>query len=93
LGFGQWSRPEEWVGKDGILVVVNHSSTEPGAYEGWFERIEPLGEFAVERGGAEVKKVWVYRCVRQTKPFPYGEGVPEGREAETLAVAGSRGIE
>ncbi len=96
LGFGQWSRPEEWVGKDGILVVVNHSSTEPGAYEKWFERIEPLGEFAVERGGAEVKKVWLYRCVRQTKPFPFGGAVPEEETRGArgaLAVAVTRGIE
>ncbi len=78
------------MGKDGILVVVNSSSTEPGAYEGWFERIEPLGEFAVERGGAEVKKVWIYRCVRQTKPFPYAG---EGEARVSLADAGRRGVE
>src|SRR5581483_293899 len=40
LGFAQWSRPEQWVGRDGILVVVNHSSTEPAAFDRWFERID-----------------------------------------------------
>jgi hypothetical protein len=69
-GFAQWSRSEDWVGRDGILVVVNASTTEPAAFDRWFEAIEPLGEFAVERAGGPVRKVHLYRCVRQTKPFP-----------------------
>ncbi len=70
-GFAQWSRPEQWVGRDGILVVVNPSTVEPQVYERWFERIEPLGRFDVQRAGAAVRQVWLYRCVRQTRPFPF----------------------
>lgn len=84
-GFAHWSRPEDWVGQDGILVVVNHSSTEPQAYDRWFERIEPLGEFEVLRAGGPIRKVRLYRCVRQTHPFPF-----DGRAANPDATATAR---
>jgi 4-amino-4-deoxy-L-arabinose transferase-like glycosyltransferase len=70
-GFAFWSRPEDWVGRDGILLVVNHSSAEPAAFERWFAKIEPLGQFAVQRAGVPVRMVRLYRCVRQTRPFPF----------------------
>lgn len=79
LGFAQFSPPADWVGRDGVLVVVNHSSTEPDAFHDWFERIEPLGGFAIERAGAPVKTVRLYRCVRQLRPFPYAPGAPADR--------------
>ena len=71
LGFADWSHPEEWVGRDGILVVVGPSSTEPAAFDRWFERIEPLADFEIERAGAAVKSVRAYRCRRQIQPFPF----------------------
>ncbi len=70
LGFRDWSLPEQWVGRDSILAVINHSSTEPAAYERWFERIEPLGGVTIKRNGAAVKVVQLYRCVRQKRPLP-----------------------
>jgi 4-amino-4-deoxy-L-arabinose transferase-like glycosyltransferase len=70
-GFAYWSQPEDWVGRDGVLVVVNHNSVEPAAFDRWFARIEPLGEFAVRRAGNPVRQVRLYRCVRQTQPFPF----------------------
>ena len=72
-GFRYWSRPEEWVGKDGILVSIGGRSTEPGAFDKWFRRIEPLGEFPVMRGGRPVRKVRLFRCVGQTWPFPFAD--------------------
>jgi 4-amino-4-deoxy-L-arabinose transferase-like glycosyltransferase len=91
LGFAQWSRPEEWVGRDGILVVVNHSSTEPAAFDRWFERIEFLGHFTVDRAGAEVKRVRLYRCVRQTRPFPYAGLDPEAPRLAAGPTSPGRG--
>jgi hypothetical protein len=88
LGFAQFSRPEEWVGRDGILVVVNHSTTEPAAYDRWFERIEFLGHFTVDRAGAEVKRVRLYRCVNQLRPFPYAELAPEPPAESARLAAG-----
>lgn len=70
-GFGHWSQPGDWVGRDGILVVVNDSSTEPAAFDRWFETIDSLGDFNVDRAGETVRTVHLYRCVRQTKPFPF----------------------
>jgi hypothetical protein len=75
LGYADWTRPEQWVGRDGVLAVVNHSSTEPSAFDRWFERIEPLDTLTVYRAGAPVKVVTLYRCVNQLRPFPYIDGM------------------
>ena len=83
--FRQWSRPTDWVGRDGILVSINRSSAEPGFYERWFERIEPLGTFEIERSGAPVRKVRLYRCVNQVRPFPF-DGVIRPGDRSRLAL-------
>jgi hypothetical protein len=78
-GFGLWSRPDDWLGRDGVLVVANHSSTEPQAFERYFERIEPLGGFTLKRQGHDLRRVRLYRCRRQVQPFPFaigGEEIP-----------------
>jgi 4-amino-4-deoxy-L-arabinose transferase-like glycosyltransferase len=90
-GFGQWSSPGRWLGHDGILLVVNHSSTEPAAFDRWFERIEPLGQFDVLRSGAPVRTVRLYRCVSQTQPFPFdgsGKRRPHGARLAARAALG-----
>jgi hypothetical protein len=71
--FAFWSKPEEWVGRDGILVSANDRPTEPECFERWFTRIEPLGEFPVERSGATVRTIRLFRCVRQVEPFPFDD--------------------
>jgi 4-amino-4-deoxy-L-arabinose transferase-like glycosyltransferase len=70
-GFAFWSRPEEWVGRDGILVALDHRSTEPACFERWFTRIEPLGQFPILRAGVPVRTVRLFRCVCQIRPFPF----------------------
>jgi hypothetical protein len=85
-GFAQWSTPEEWVGHDGILLSFNKSSTEPDAYDRWFERIEPLGEFAVKRAGVTIRTVRIFRCVHQTQPFPFGGNLPDRSEVRIATV-------
>jgi 4-amino-4-deoxy-L-arabinose transferase-like glycosyltransferase len=89
-GFAHWSRPEDWVGRDGILLVINRSTTEPEIYKRWFERIEPLGGFEVMRAGGPVRKVRIFRCVRQTRPFPFQMPVNEPSRAR-VAVHGDIG--
>ena len=88
-GFAQWSRPAEWVGRDGILVVVGRNSTEPDMYDRWFERIEPLGGVEVTRGGAPVRTVWLYRCIRQVRAFPYDGPAPPSRGRLATGRAGA----
>ena len=79
--FSFWDRPETFVGRDGILVSINGRSIEPAVYQRWFESIEPLGEFAVLRGGQPARKVRLYRCVGQKQPFPFDGRNPKLAEA------------
>jgi 4-amino-4-deoxy-L-arabinose transferase-like glycosyltransferase len=83
-GFAHWSRPGDWVGRDGVLVVARESSTEPQVYDRWFERIEPLGHLDITRAGSPARRVWFYRCRNQTRPFPFAA---ESEEAPSLAQA------
>jgi hypothetical protein len=71
--FAFWSRPDEWVGRDGILVAVNELTNDRGRFNHWFSRIELIGSFDVVRGGAPVRKVTLYRCVGQTVAFPFDD--------------------
>ncbi|WZO95896.1 glycosyltransferase family 39 protein [Isosphaeraceae bacterium EP7] len=81
-GFGYWSRPEDYVGRDGIFMAINRRSTEPGYLDRWFRRIEPIGSFQISRRGSPVRTVDLYRCVGQKKPFPYA---PADSDAPALA--------
>ncbi len=75
--FAQWSRPEDWIGHDGILVLFNDSAENAASYAPWFERIEPLDRFELLRAGRPVRTVRLFRCVRQREPFPFdGRGLP-----------------
>ncbi len=69
--FAFWSRSTDWIGDDGILVSLNGHPAEPRCYDRWFERIEPIGSFAVNRAGAPVRQVRLFRCVGQLHPFPF----------------------
>ena len=75
--FAFWSRPEDWVGRDGILVSVGDIEYEPGCYERFFERIVPLDHFEVGRAGGPIRKIRLYRCVRQLVAFPFLPGDPD----------------
>lgn len=68
--FAYWRPSADWVGHTGTLVVINESSTEPGMFDRWFERIEPIGEFAIERAGVIIRRVRLFRCINQLAPFP-----------------------
>jgi 4-amino-4-deoxy-L-arabinose transferase-like glycosyltransferase len=81
-GFGYWSRPEDYVGRDGIFLAINRRSTEPGYLDRWFRRIEPIGSFEISRRGAPVRIVDLYRCIDQKKAFPYA---PADSDAPVLA--------
>ncbi len=90
--FAFWSRPEDWVGYDGILISVNNHANEPEGYRRWFTRIEPLGSFEVACAGAPIRKVRLFRCVGQTLAFPFdgprprasGRQIASGRLSDEL---------
>jgi 4-amino-4-deoxy-L-arabinose transferase-like glycosyltransferase len=71
-GFAYWSRPEEWVGRDGVLVLVGDEPEIVAQYYArWFTHSERVSEFAVERHGKPVRRIRLYRCTRQRVAFPF----------------------
>ena len=82
--FAFWSRPEDWVGRDGVLVSVDEASYEPECYARFFERIEPMGRFEVVRPGGPIRQVRLYRCVRQLLAFPF---LPSGPSSKARLAA------
>ncbi|WP_435009337.1 ArnT family glycosyltransferase [Tundrisphaera lichenicola] len=79
--FAFWSRPEDWVGHDGILVSFSEIAYEPACYERFFERIEPAGSFEIARAGGPIRKVRLFRCTRQLVAFPFLPGEPDPSRA------------
>lgn len=82
--FSQWSHPESWVGRDGILVVVDESSTEPAVYDRWFESISPTASFHIQRAGGNIRQIRLFNCLRQTSPFP---SIPSGGNPTPTSAA------
>jgi hypothetical protein len=75
--FSFWSRPEDWVGRDGIFI---ESVRAPGAlsrYHKFFARYESIGTVRIVRRGALVREVYLYRGTHQTWPFPFDGRVRE----------------
>ena len=88
--FAFWSRPEEWIGRDGILVLVNGTPAEPDRFAKWFDRIEPIGSFDIVRSGSSVRNIRLYRCVRQGLAFPFddlGSTIKKGSNTVEKRVA------
>jgi 4-amino-4-deoxy-L-arabinose transferase-like glycosyltransferase len=72
-GFAFWSRPEDWVGRDGVLVLVGDEPVVVAQYFArWFKNVEAASEFWVERGGKPVRRIRLYRCIQQRVAFPFG---------------------
>lgn len=71
-GFAFWSRPEDWIGRDGVLVLVGPEPEGFVRYFGrWFTRVEPAADFEVERHGKPVRRIRLYRCIHQRTAFPF----------------------
>ncbi len=71
-----WSRPEDWLGRDGIYVRLEDGPNQPAGYAPWFTRIEPLAAIPIVRATVTVETVRLYRCVRQTDPYVFGYSGP-----------------
>ncbi len=66
-----WSRPEEWVGRDGIFVESVRVPGAPSNYAKFFARYEPIGTAQIVRRGTVVREVYLYHGMHQTWPFPF----------------------
>jgi 4-amino-4-deoxy-L-arabinose transferase-like glycosyltransferase len=82
--FNFWSRPEDWVGRDGIFVEADPRPGQRAHYSQFFRRYEALGPVRVVRRGAVVREFQLYRGTYQTWPFPF-----DGRlQAQAVARSG-----
>jgi hypothetical protein len=66
-----WSRPEDWVGRDGIFI---ESVRAPGAlsnYKRFFAQYESIGTVQIVRRGVFLREVYLYRGTNQTGPFQF----------------------
>lgn len=88
--FAYWSRPGDWVGRDGIFVGINDCSAELADFARFFDRVEPLGAFPVRRSGALIRTVHLYRCIRLTTPFPFGNSPSRRRPDRAGPIGGGR---
>ncbi|WP_421656454.1 ArnT family glycosyltransferase [Leptothermofonsia sp. ETS-13] len=75
-GFAFWSKNDGWVGKDGLLVTPAHKAeTTLAQYQGYFEKVQKVAEIPINRGGAIVQVIEIYRCDRLLKPYPRSYGI------------------
>jgi hypothetical protein len=87
--FAFWSRPDAWVGFDGVLVSTEDEPAVPNCYARWFRQIKPLGSFEVTRAGVPIRQVRLFHCIGQTESFPFdhlGTPIPNPQ------VANGRGV-
>ncbi|MBS0202746.1 MAG: glycosyltransferase family 39 protein [Planctomycetes bacterium] len=72
-GFAYWSRPEDWLGKDGIFVTAD-DVPNPDVYKPYFQSVEPLATFPMTRSGKPFRQVHVFLCTKQHTQFPFAYG-------------------
>lgn len=88
-GFAFWSEPEQWVGLDGVLIMVNEDYTPFTSYLRWFESCEALDDFWVERAGKPIRRVRIFRLNNQVAALPY-QYTPQQAEARAAIREKSR---
>lgn len=70
-GFAYWSKPEDWVGKDGILIDADANEGTSEEFRLYFREIQPLPPFEMTRSGRPFRTVRLYLCSEQLRPFPF----------------------
>ncbi|MBX9678891.1 MAG: glycosyltransferase family 39 protein [Gemmataceae bacterium] len=83
-GFAMWSKPSDWVGWDAYLVSLDGDDEELNHFKWYFESYDetPVAQFRMMRGWMPYRPVKVWHLRRMTRPFPFGNGDPEGRPLE-----------
>jgi hypothetical protein len=78
-GFAFWSRPEQWLGKDGLYVVSEYFQQyhpNPVArYGAYFSTMHKIGNIPIRRGGTVVQVFNVYQAKTMLKPYPRPYGI------------------
>ena len=72
-GFAFWSKPEDYLGRTGLLVVIDEKEElfTRREYDPFFERMTVAAEFPMMRGSRPFLPVKVYRCENQRIPYPF----------------------
>lgn len=70
-GFAFWSRPEDWLGQDGILIDAEQQQDLTQLYQPYFREVTPLPDIEMTRSGRPLRTVKVYQCSDQQHPFPF----------------------
>ena len=69
--FSFWSRPEDWVGRDGIFVEDGRQPGSLANYSKFFSKYEAIGTARIVRRGIVVREIYLYRGTYQTWAFPF----------------------
>ena len=91
-GFAFWSDPDEWVGRDGILLMIDDDFLPVPFFRRWFDDAIPLADFWVERGGRPLRRIRAIRLVHQLAAFPYTFS-PERIAAREVIRAGGHPLD
>ena len=70
--FSFWSRPEDYLGRDGIFIRTGQGVAEDTYFAPWFRQIERLPDIPIVRAGFPMQTVRVFRCKNQISPYPFG---------------------
>ncbi len=87
-GFAFWSKPGDWVGRDGILLLINDDFVPVSYYRPWFQEAIPLMDFQIERGGSSLRHVQVIRLTNQLAAFPFDFSPQREAAREVLRAGG-----
>jgi 4-amino-4-deoxy-L-arabinose transferase-like glycosyltransferase len=66
-----WSRPEDWLGRDGIFIESVRPARARSRYDRFFARYESIGTVRIVRRGVFIREVYLYRGTCQSRPFPF----------------------
>lgn len=72
-GFAFWSRPDQWVGKDGLYVTISRFHNKKNLTDGYreyFSSLQEIGTVPILRGGAVTEVFHVYQAKQLLKPYP-----------------------
>ena len=70
-GFAFWSRPEDWLGRDGVLIDEEARPNLGEEYKPYFREIQELTPIEMTRGGRPFRTLKAYLCLDQLQPYPF----------------------
>jgi len=72
-GFAFWSKPDDYLGRTGYMVLVDQPDEADilRQFSYFFTSMTKCNEFPMTRGGVPFRTVRVYRCETQVLPYPF----------------------